>query len=63
MQSITPTLQSASLHFREGNSDKVYHAEIEPKGEGYLVSFGYPPPTTWTKPLPSVATSSASPRK
>jgi bifunctional non-homologous end joining protein LigD len=36
-----PTLQSASLHFREGNSDKVYHAAIEPKGEGYLVNFAY----------------------
>jgi bifunctional non-homologous end joining protein LigD len=35
------TLQSASLHFREGNSDKVYHASIEPKGEGYLVTFAY----------------------
>jgi bifunctional non-homologous end joining protein LigD len=38
---MTPTLQSASLHFREGNSDKVYHAAIEPKGEGYLVTFSY----------------------
>jgi predicted DNA-binding WGR domain protein len=37
----TPALQSASLHFREGNSDKVYHASIEPKGEGYLVAFAY----------------------
>jgi bifunctional non-homologous end joining protein LigD len=41
MTSTTPTLQSASLHFREGNSDKVYHAAIEPKGEGYLVTFAY----------------------
>jgi bifunctional non-homologous end joining protein LigD len=38
---MTTTLQSASLHFREGNSDKVYHAAIEPKGEGYLVTFSY----------------------
>jgi predicted DNA-binding WGR domain protein len=38
---MTTTLQSASLHFREGNSDKVYHAAIEPKGEGYLVTFAY----------------------
>lgn len=37
----TTSLQSASLHFREGNSDKVYHAAIEPKGEGYLVTFAY----------------------
>jgi bifunctional non-homologous end joining protein LigD len=38
---MTTTLQSASLHYREGNSDKVYHAAIEPKGEGYLVPFAY----------------------
>ncbi len=41
MQTTTPTIQSASLHFREGSSDKVYHAAIEPKGEGYLVTFAY----------------------
>jgi len=41
MTSTTPNIQSASLHFREGNSDKVYHAAIEPKGEGYLVTFAY----------------------
>jgi hypothetical protein len=41
MTSTTPTLQSASLHFREGNSDKVYHAAIEPKADGYLVTFAY----------------------
>jgi bifunctional non-homologous end joining protein LigD len=41
MTSTTPSIQSASLHFREGNSDKVYHAAIEPKGEGYLVTFAY----------------------
>jgi bifunctional non-homologous end joining protein LigD len=41
MTTTTATLQSASLHFREGNSDKVYHAAIEPKGEGYLVTFAY----------------------
>lgn len=35
------TIQSASLFFREGSSDKVYHAAIEPKGEGYIVSFSY----------------------
>ncbi len=41
MTTSTPSIQSASLHFREGNSDKVYHAAIEPKGEGYLVTFAY----------------------
>lgn len=38
---MTTTLQSASLHYCEGNSDKVYHAAIEPKGQGYLVTFAY----------------------
>ena len=41
MTSTIPTIQSASLHYREGNSDKVYHAAIEPRGEGYLVTFAY----------------------
>jgi bifunctional non-homologous end joining protein LigD len=41
MTTTTPTLQSASLHFREGSSDKEYHAAIEPKGEGYIVTFAY----------------------
>ena len=37
----TISITSTSLHFREGNSDKEYHAAIEPKGEGYLVTFAY----------------------
>ena len=37
----TPTIQSASLHFREGSSDKVYQAAIEPKDDGYIVTFAY----------------------
>jgi predicted DNA-binding WGR domain protein len=41
MTSTTPTIQSASLQYPEGNSDKVYHAAIEPHGEGYLVVFSY----------------------
>lgn len=41
MSSTIPTIQSASLHYREGNSDKVYHAAIEPSGEGYIVTFAY----------------------
>jgi bifunctional non-homologous end joining protein LigD len=35
------TIQSTSLYFREGNSDKEYHVAIEPKGEGYIVTFAY----------------------
>jgi bifunctional non-homologous end joining protein LigD len=36
-----PTIQSTSLYFREGNSDKEYHTAIEPSGEGYIVTFAY----------------------
>jgi bifunctional non-homologous end joining protein LigD len=38
---ITDPIQSASLYFREGNSDKVYQADIVPKGDGYIVTFAY----------------------
>jgi len=31
----TISITSTSLHFREGNSDKEYHAAVEPEGEGY----------------------------
>ena len=42
MQAIpTTAIQSASLYFREGNSDKEYRAAIEPKGDGYVVNFAY----------------------
>ena len=37
---MTP-IQSASLHFREGSSDKVYHAAIEAKDDAYIVTFAY----------------------
>jgi bifunctional non-homologous end joining protein LigD len=30
-----------SLYFREGNSDKEYHAAIEPREDGYVVNFAY----------------------
>ncbi|MEO5915811.1 MAG: WGR domain-containing protein [Luteolibacter sp.] len=36
-----PGIQSTSLHFREGSSDKVYQAAIEPKDDGYIVTFAY----------------------
>lgn len=41
MSTTTSTIQTASLHYREGSSDKVYHAAIEPKDDGYIVSFAY----------------------
>ena len=37
----TIPITSISLHYREGASDKVYQAAIEPKGDGYVVSFAY----------------------
>lgn len=33
--------QSVSLFYREGSSDKVYHASIESKGSGFVVNFAY----------------------
>jgi bifunctional non-homologous end joining protein LigD len=37
----TTPIKSISLHYREGASDKVYQASIEPKGDGYIVIFAY----------------------
>ena len=34
-------MKSASLYFREGSSDKVYHATVEEKGGGHVVNFEY----------------------
>ena len=36
-----PTLESATLYYREGNSDKVYQCAIEPAGERFVVNFAY----------------------
>jgi bifunctional non-homologous end joining protein LigD len=41
MTQTLSTLQSVSLFFREGNSDKEYHAAIEPKDDGFVVNFAY----------------------
>ena len=30
-----------SLFFKEGTSDKEYHAQLEPKGSGFVVNFQY----------------------
>ncbi|MES2658852.1 MAG: WGR domain-containing protein [Verrucomicrobiota bacterium] len=40
MNPTTPIL-STSLHFREGSSDKVYQAAVEPRGDGYIVTYAY----------------------
>lgn len=33
--------ESAALYYRQGRSDKVYQASIEPAGPGYVVHFAY----------------------
>jgi bifunctional non-homologous end joining protein LigD len=33
--------ESISLYFSEGSSDKEYHADLAPSGEGYVVTFRY----------------------
>ena len=37
----TTPIQSTSLYFREGPSDKEYHAAIEPHDGGFIVNFAY----------------------
>src|ERR1035441_3657785 len=33
--------QTISLYYREGSSDKVYHANLDPKGNGWIVNFAF----------------------
>ena len=33
--------KSITLYFREGNSDKVYQASLQPKGAGFVVNFAF----------------------
>ena len=33
--------ESVSLYFKEGSSDKEYHAQLEPHQGGWIVSFQY----------------------
>jgi bifunctional non-homologous end joining protein LigD len=37
----TPQAEDITLYYREGSSDKVYHAVIEPRGELFVVNFAY----------------------
>jgi bifunctional non-homologous end joining protein LigD len=37
----TPQTERITLYYRQGSSDKVYHAVIEPQGEGYVVNIAY----------------------
>ena len=34
-------MQSITLYYRDGRSDKVYRASIEPQGTGFVVNFAY----------------------
>ncbi len=36
-----PQTESITLYYREGSSDKVYQAAIEPQGEGFVVNIAY----------------------
>ena len=33
------TIKQISLYYKDGSSDKVYHAQIEQKDNGYIVNF------------------------
>ena len=50
-----PQTQRITLYYREGSSDKVYEAIIEPQGEGFVVNFAYgrrgSTMSTGTKPI------------
>ena len=37
----TPQTERITLYYREGSSDKVYQAAIEPQGELFVVNFAY----------------------
>ena len=37
----TPQTERITLYYREGSSDKVYQAAIEPHGEGFVVNIAY----------------------
>ena len=35
-------MEQTTLYYRQGASDKVYQASIEPRGNQYIVAFAYP---------------------
>jgi len=37
----TMIINQVSLYFQQGSSDKEYHAQLEEKGDGYVVNFQY----------------------
>src|SRR6266853_638816 len=38
---LKPSLQTISLYFKQGSSDKEYHASIDPRERSYVVNFAY----------------------
>ena len=34
-------METITLYYREGSSDKVYQASLEPRDSGYVVHFAY----------------------
>jgi len=34
-------MEQITLYYRQGSSDKIYQASIEPKGDGYVVHFAF----------------------
>ncbi|MEO9254019.1 MAG: WGR domain-containing protein [Tepidiformaceae bacterium] len=41
MSTETPESLSATLYFKQGGSDKIYHANIKPSGTGFVVNFAF----------------------
>jgi bifunctional non-homologous end joining protein LigD len=41
MNAVMEAQESVTLYYREGSSDKVYQAAIEPEGESFVVQFAY----------------------
>src|SRR5580704_13404975 len=41
MNAVTETSDRTTLYYREGSSDKVYQAAIEPAGDMFVVNFAY----------------------
>ena len=41
MNTVSETSERVSLYYREGSSDKVYQAAIEPAGNQFVVNFAY----------------------
>ena len=41
MNAVSETTERVALYYREGSSDKVYQAAIEPAGQQFVVKFAY----------------------